>query len=74
MIMTEEMNGEQLAQAAEELEISQAELARQLGVARNSIVYRIIGKFPVGRMMTLAVLYLLIPAKIRQKYLPAFFS
>ena len=68
----EKMTAKQFTKCREELDLTQEGIGEVLDKSERYITYRESDVQPVERVLGFAVLYLLIPKAIRDKYLPKF--
>ena len=66
------MKPEQLKEARETLQLTQEGMGDALDKSERYITYRESGKQPIDKMLKYAVMWLLLPQRIRDKYLPKF--
>lgn len=66
------MKPEQLKKSREMLQLTQESMGEAVNRSERFITYRESGKQPIDKMLKYAVSWLLLPKRIREKYLPKF--
>lgn len=72
MAQKKSMTPEQLKISRESLQLTQEGMGEALGKSERFITYRESGVQPIDRMTKYAVCWLLLPKRVKEKYLPRF--